>query len=62
MICWNGGFKRKILLVPCKQFSGTFTFPGSGTVKHFVITTSVYQVSTAEITFEAAKSLGNMTG
>jgi len=29
----------------CKQFSGSFTFPGSGAVKRFVITTSVYQVT-----------------
>jgi len=48
--------------VGCKQFSGTFTFPGSGAVKRFVITTSVNKVSRGNIKFEAAKRLGNMTG
>jgi len=48
--------------VACKQFSGIFTFPGSGVVKRYVITTSVSQVSTASIKFEAAKRLGNITG
>ena len=46
----------------CKQFSGTFTLPGSGAVKRFVIMTSVNQVSIANIKFKAAKRLGNMTG
>jgi len=52
----------EVLTVEYKQFSGTFTFPGSGAVKRFVITTLVNQVSTDNITFEAAKRLGNMTG
>jgi len=52
----------EVISVTCKQFYGTFTFLGSSAVKHFVITTSVNQVSTASITFEAAKRLGNMTG
>jgi len=59
MFCWNYGF---ILVVACKQISGTFTFPGSGAVKRFVILTSVNQVSTANIKFEAAKILRNMKG
>ena len=37
----------EVLAVACKHFSGTFTFPGSGAVKRFVITTSVNQVLTA---------------
>jgi len=52
----------EVCAVACKHFSGTFTFPGSGAVKRFVITTSVNQVSTANIKFEAAKGLRNMTG
>jgi len=40
----------------CKPLSGTYTFDGSGAVKRFVITTSVNQVSTAKIKFEAAKT------
>ena len=51
-----------ILSMACKQFSGTFTFLGSGAVKHFVITTSFNRVSKANINFKAAKRLGNMTG
>jgi len=52
----------EVWAVACKQFSGIFTFPGSGVVKRYVITTSVSQVLTASIKFEAAKRLGNMTG
>jgi len=51
-----------VLVVACKQFSGIFTFPGSGAVKRFVITASVNQVSTAKNKFQAAKRLGDMTG
>jgi len=51
-----------VLVGACKQFSGIFTFPGSGAAKRFVITASVNQVSTAENKFQAAKRLGNMTG
>jgi len=52
-----------VLAVACKQLSGVFTFPGSGAVKRFVITTSVTgnQVSTANTISEVAKKLGNMT-
>ena len=50
------------LSVSYTQFSGTLTFPGSGAVKRFVITIPVHQVSTANIKFEAAEGLGNMTG
>jgi len=59
MFCWNYCFK--FWAVACKQFSGSFTVAGSGAVKRFVITTSVNSVSTANIKFEAAKRLGNMT-
>jgi len=54
----------EVLAVACKQLSGTVTFPGSGAVKRFVITTLINQVSTANIKFEAAtcKKLGNTTG
>jgi len=52
----------EVWAVACKQYSGTFTFPGSGAFKRFVITTSVNQVLTANIKFEAAKRFGNMTG
>jgi len=45
-----------IYAVSCKLFSGTFNFQGSGAVKRFVVTTSVNQVSTANIKFKAAKS------
>jgi len=48
-------------VVTCKQFSGTFTFPGSGAVKRFVITTAVNQVVTANIKLEAVMRLGIMT-
>jgi len=42
--------------------SSTLTnFWGSGEVKHFVITTSVYQVSRAYITFKSSLTLLNMT-
>ena len=40
-----------------KQYSSTFTFPGSGAVKRFVITTAVNQVVTANIKLEAANRL-----
>jgi len=49
----------EVLALACKQISGTFSFPGSGAVKRFVITTSVNQVSTANVKFEAAKRLDN---
>jgi len=52
----------EVLAVTCKQFSGNFTFLGSGAVKRIVITTSFNQISTANIKFETAKILGNMTG
>jgi len=53
----------EVWAVACKQLSATCTFPGSGAVKRFVITTSVInQISAANIKFEAAKRLGNMTG
>ena len=48
--------------VACKKNSGNFTFPGSGAVKRFVITSSVYQVSTANNKLKAAKRLENITG
>ena len=44
----------EVWTVACKQFSGTFTFPRSGSFKRFVILTSVNKVSTAIITFEVA--------
>jgi len=44
----------KVVAVAGKQRSGTFTFPGSGTFKRFLITTLVNKVSTANIKFEAA--------
>jgi len=53
--------QMEVWAVACKQFSGTFTFPGSGAVKRFVITTSVNQVSTAKNRFKTATRLGNMT-
>jgi len=52
----------EVLAVACKHLYGTFTFPGSGAVKRFVITTSVNQVSNTNIKFETAKRLGNITG
>ena len=52
----------EVLELACKQCSDIFTYPGSGAIKCFVITTSVNQVSTAIIKVEAAKRLGNMTG
>jgi len=52
----------EVLTVTCSKRSGIFTFPDSGAVKHFVIATSVNQVSRAKIKFEAAKRSGNMTG
>jgi len=45
------------LAVACKQFSGTFTFSGSGAVMHFVIASSVKHVTTASIKFKAAERL-----
>ena len=44
-----------VLAVACKQLSGTFTFPGNGVFKHFVITTSVNQGMTADIKLKIAK-------
>jgi len=44
----------EVVAMAFKQCSGTFTYRGSGAVKRFVITTSVNQVSTANIKFEAA--------
>ena len=46
----------------CKQFSGTFTFPGSGAVKCLMIMTAVNQFSTDNIKLEEVKRLGTMTG
>jgi len=53
----NGSFGCGVYTIFC-----TFTFLRSGAVKHFVITTPVHQVSTANIKFEAAKGFGTMTG
>jgi len=52
----------EVLAVACIQFSGTFTFTGSGAVKRFVFTTLVNQISTASIQFQAAKRLENING
>jgi len=52
----------EVLTVAYQQFSGTFTFPESGAVKRFVITTSVNQVSTTNFKFQAPTRIGNMTG
>jgi len=56
----------EVLAVTCKilnnLLTSTFSFPRSGAVKHCVIKTSINQVSKANITFQAAKRLENMTG
>jgi len=53
----------EVLAGACKQKKNcTFTFPESGAVTRFVITTSVNKVLSANIIFKAANGLGNMTG
>ena len=51
------------VIITCKAYiaASNWSFPWSGAVKHFVIKTSSNQVSTANITFQAAKRLENMT-
>jgi len=54
-------FLLEVLAVVFIQFSRTFTFPGSGAVKRFVITTLVTQVSSTNNKYEAAKGVGKIT-